>query len=301
MRDNTLRKVVPGGWVPLRDGAPTGQGRWTGWKCGPEGAPLLVFLHGFLGTGADWRDVVGLGESLSSRWQCLAVDLPGSGLDGATPPCEPGSVLRVARATVAQVRAVGKGQPAVWVGYSMGGRVALTAALQSPSLVRALVLESANPGLSHAEERLRRAELDTRRAEEIRRGGIEAFVDRWYRKVSVFASLQRRPALLESCVHRRQISNSAMRAAHMIETMSPGRCPDAWPLLPELVAPTLLLAGQEDPSYVERLSRAAARMPAARFETVAGAGHNIHRERPEVFVRLLRHWLEGLGGEGEKR
>src|SRR5699024_8067238 len=51
------------------------------------------------------------------------------------------------------------------LGYSMGGRVALSFALRHPDYVSHLILESASPGLKTIEERLNRQQQDAKLAE----------------------------------------------------------------------------------------------------------------------------------------
>ena len=60
----------------------------------------------------------------------------------------------------------------------MGGRLALSFAIQYPEKVRKLVLESSSPGLKTEEERNRRIQ-DEKLANLIQNNGIEEFVDYW--------------------------------------------------------------------------------------------------------------------------
>ena len=62
-----------------------------------------------------------------------------------------------------------------WIGYSMGGRVALAAAIERPERVGSLVLESVSPGLKSEVERAARRSLDAALAERIVQGGIKEF------------------------------------------------------------------------------------------------------------------------------
>ena len=61
-----------------------------------------------------------------------------------------------------------------------------------------------------------------------------------------------------------------------------------------VTAPTLLVWGKEDrlvpPVYADEFTR---RIPGARVQTVDGAGHVPHLERPEIVARMLREFLVG--------
>ena len=63
--------------------------------------------------------------------------------------------------------------------------------------------------------------------------------------------------------------------------------------LARIGVPTLVLWGEADGIVTPAYGRAyAAGIPGARFETIAGAGHHPHIERPEAFVDRLAAFLE---------
>jgi pimeloyl-ACP methyl ester carboxylesterase len=63
--------------------------------------------------------------------------------------------------------------------------------------------------------------------------------------------------------------------------------PSLWDALPKLQVPALLIAGSEDPKYVELNRRMSESMPAATLALVDGAGHNVHLERPAEWLALV--------------
>ena len=86
--------------------------------------PRLVLLHGFTQTARSWN---GLGDGLSNRFEVVSIDAPGHG--GSS---EVRADLPSGAALVADADAGGHG---TYVGYSMGGRLALHVALAFPQLV----------------------------------------------------------------------------------------------------------------------------------------------------------------------
>ena len=63
--------------------------------------------------------------------------------------------------------------------------------------------------------------------------------------------------------------------------------------LRRIFAPTLVLWGESDGIVTPAYGRVyAAEIPGARFETIAGAGHHPHLERPEAFVDRLAAFLK---------
>jgi len=123
------------------------------------GVPL-VFLHGFLGCSADWKEVV----SYLPSWPCFGVDLPGHGTSPFFPVFDfisPAPKFHL-------------------IGYSMGGRLALRYALDHPERIEQLFIASAHPGLATSEERKKRLENDARVAKELLELPIDEFLKRWY-------------------------------------------------------------------------------------------------------------------------
>jgi len=250
------------------------------------GEPLLL-LHGFTGSAATWRD---LWPRLAVRFRVLAVDLPGHG--GSDAPADPAryTISRVAADLVAVLERRAA-RPAHWLGYSMGGRLALYAALHHPMAVRALLLASASPGLATATEREQRRAADEALALRIERDGVANFVDEW-QQLPLFAGLSRLPAEAQAELRRQRLANSAAGLANSLRGMGTGAQPSLWARLPELVAPTLLVVGAEDDKFVNINRRMAARLPAAELRVVPDAGHTVHLEQPAAFLAAILSSLD---------
>ncbi len=104
---------------------------WT--AVGPEDAPAIVFLHGTRLTRAQWQPQL---RRLARTHRCVAIDLPGHGMQAGKP-----FTVEAAAAAVAEVieAAVPAGR-AVLVGLSLGGYVAIETAERYPDRVAGLVL-----------------------------------------------------------------------------------------------------------------------------------------------------------------
>jgi pimeloyl-ACP methyl ester carboxylesterase len=99
--------------------------------------PPLVLVHGLGGTIENWR---ALAPALAVHHRVLVPDLPGHG--GSSPLAEAPHVDSLADAVLAITDAEEAGD-AVWVGHSLGGVVAIRAAVLRPDAVRGLVLAAA--------------------------------------------------------------------------------------------------------------------------------------------------------------
>jgi 2-succinyl-6-hydroxy-2,4-cyclohexadiene-1-carboxylate synthase len=235
--------------------------------------PRLVLVHGFTQTGRSWSSIA---TDLARDRRVLLVDAPGHGASAST---------RVDLRDGAELLGRAGGE-AVYVGYSMGGRLALHLALVKPDLVRALVLVGATAGIDDDDERDDRRIADERLADEIESDGVDAFLTRWLAQ-PLFASLPRDAAAIDD---RRR--NTAAGLASSLRLAGTGRQQPLWDVLPALAMPVLVVAGDRDAKYVALGHRLAMGIGEnARFAAVQGAGHAAHLEQPARFVAILREWL----------
>jgi 2-succinyl-6-hydroxy-2,4-cyclohexadiene-1-carboxylate synthase len=228
--------------------------------------PGLVLVHGFTQTGASWEPVAG---RVRERYRPLAVDLPtGPSWDAVT-----GWVaqrVRDHRATTL-------------CGYSMGGRIALAAALDLGGELDHLVLIGASPGISDPAERAARRAADKAQAAEIEREGVEAFADRWGAQ-RLFATQS--PAVA-AAARADRLRHGTGDLAATLHTLGTGVMPSLWDALPRLETPTTLVAGALDPRFVALAEAMADRLPRAEVVVVPSAGHAVQLEDPQAIAALL--------------
>jgi pimeloyl-ACP methyl ester carboxylesterase len=107
-----------------------------------------VFIHGLGGTTATWDGVV---AALSDRYETVAIDLLGHGRSPV--PDDPADYTRDrALVDIDEVLAELDG-PAVLVGHSLGGYLALAHAATRPGATRAIVVLNTGPGFRDPEKR----------------------------------------------------------------------------------------------------------------------------------------------------
>jgi len=258
---------------------------------GPDTAPLLLMLHGFMGCGEDWREVIGY---LPPQRRYLLVDLPGHG-DSALQevPAERG-MAAVSSALVTLLDGLRVPRCDI-LGYSMGGRLGLYLAVNHPDRVRRLALESASPGLAEEVERRARREHDEHLARKLETEPLERFVRDWYRQ-PLFASLGRDPGRLEGLVKRR-FNNDPRGLALSLRGIGTGRQPSLWSELGQLTMPVLLIVGEEDRKFQVVAEKMMAGIERAELFVAGRAGHNVHLETPEAFSRCVARFLGSESGE----
>jgi 2-succinyl-6-hydroxy-2,4-cyclohexadiene-1-carboxylate synthase len=232
----------------------------------------LVLLHGFTQTGRSWQPVR---DVLGARYRAVAPDLPGHGQFAWRRPA-------TFAACDAYLRAL-TDAPFTLVGYSMGGRIALHAALAVGARVRRLILIGASPGLADAAEREQRRVSDAVLADRIEAIGVEAFAREWAAQ-PLFAGMPRGIADQIDTDRRR---NTATGLAAALRGLGTGVMPPLWERLEELAMPVDLVVGERDEKFKAIAERMAERIPAAQVHVIAAAGHVAHLEQPGALAELL--------------
>jgi pimeloyl-ACP methyl ester carboxylesterase len=244
----------------------------------------VVFLHGLFGQGRNWTQI---GKGLAERHRVLLVDLPHHGHSS----WEDGfDYLRVADRVAGLLDA---GDPVTLVGHSLGGKVAMVLALRHPELVERLCVVDVSPvaydHLSEFEKYVaamrgldlasltQRSDADAALATAVPDATVRAFLlqnlhrdgDRWRWRANL------------------EVLGAALPTI------------GGWPEsqlagLPPYRGAVLWVAGARSdyvgPEYSSAMDRW---FPGNRRVTIKDAGHWVHSEQPEVFLEVLRRFVEG--------
>jgi 2-succinyl-6-hydroxy-2,4-cyclohexadiene-1-carboxylate synthase len=251
-----------------------------------EGRPV-VLLHGFTGRGASWS---GLVHDLRRGHRTIVLDLLGHGRSDA--PADPARyAVDCQAADVATILMRLAAMPADVIGYSMGARIALRLAVDHPSAVDRLIMESPSAGIPDPDERAARRARDELLAQALERDGIAAFVDRWEAQ-PIFASHAGLTAAARRRLHRQRLANRPVGLAASLRGAGQGVGPPLLDRLARVDAPALVIAGALDKAGRERAETVANALPDARLAIVPGAGHTPHLEQPTAFRRLVDAFLD---------
>ncbi|MGH1490349.1 MAG: alpha/beta fold hydrolase [Acidimicrobiales bacterium] len=240
----------------------------------PTGAPL-VLAHGFTQNVNCWGRFAQL---LAERSPVRAVDMAGHGQSGHDDAdlAASGELLAAA------------GGSGIYVGYSMGGRVALHTALAHPELVQGLVLIGATAGLDDPADRAKRRAADDALATRLVDDGLPQFLDRWLAN-PLFAGLDD-----ESAARTQRLSNRAEGLAASLRACGTGTQQPLWDRLGQLAMPVLIIVGDQDKKFTTIGRRMAAAMTATDAELLSIPGtHAVHLEKPDetaaaVLERIAR-------------
>jgi pimeloyl-[acyl-carrier protein] methyl ester esterase len=247
----------------------------------------LVLLHGWGMNAAVWDALpADLGHGLVQH----RIELPGHGASPFSPEwgAGPGSLWRWADACLAAAP-----ERAIWLGWSLGGLVALAAALRAPKRVRALILMTATPRFVQATDWTPAMQEQT----------LEQFHDGLLTDPAVtlgrFLALQ---------VRGSEHARAVLRTLHHELTLRPAPDPAALTLglellrdedlrgpLPDIRCPSLWLFGSHDalvpPGVAERVELL---MPGARTQIIQGAAHAPFLSHPQETTAAIQPFLAGL-------
>ena len=251
--------------------------------------PPLVLVHGLGGIIENWS---ALAPALAERHRVLVPDLPGHGRSAPLPEARDIDALTEAVLAIADGEEIGG---AVWFGHSLGGLVAVRAAVLRPETVRGVVLAAA-AGIGSAS----RAAHVTLAVLGLARPGrvIAPFRHAW-----AHSRLGRRvafgwwgiadpdalePELAEAFLVGPARHTDTRQAARALLVSDPRR------ELDRVTCPCLCLWGASDNWVRPGDGMEYARRLGAPLRTIAGCGHLLIGERPDACLAAIRDFLESL-------
>lgn len=240
----------------------------------------VLALHGFTGRGSDFGALAAAMPGV----RFATPDLPGH---GPAPRLPAGLDACLATIYGAVEKTAG---PPVLLGYSMGGRIALHAALATPERFAALVLIGASPGLEDPEECATRAQSDRELAARIRRADTASFLTEWDAN-PLLAGRDRMPEPWRTRSLEARRENRPEGLAASLDGVGTGVLPSLWNRLPEIRIPVLVISGAHDTKFTVIGNRMAGLIPGARTAVIAAAGHATHLESPEAVAPVLRDFI----------
>jgi esterase len=254
--------------------------RVTEWA-GPS--PSVVCLHGLAGHSREWD---ALAAVLDGR--VLAPDLRGHGWSDWAQSYSVDAHVRDVAVVVEEL----VGGPAIVVGHSLGGIVAMSLAADHPDLVEGLVV--VDIGSELPDDAVAQALNSDDRPDSFPdpQAAVAALRDR--NPFSVDESLQRRVTygLVE-----RSPDRWIWRHDPSAEVPQPDALEGMWERWCAVRTPSLVVRGEHSPWLTPDLM---ARMAEARADvdvvSIAGAGHNAHTDQPDPFHQAVIAWLVHTAG-----
>jgi pimeloyl-ACP methyl ester carboxylesterase len=239
--------------------------------------PELVFLHGGAQNAHTWDTVaMALGRPL------VAIDLPGHGhSDG---PADGSTDLASNAADIATVIEQLAPDARCVIGMSLGGITTLALVDARPDLVRSVVLVDITPGVNQDKASAIVAFVD----------GPESFpdFDELLARTKEFNPTRSESSLRRGILHnalQRPDGSWVWRYRRFVDRRSPMDMSSLWDAVERIDVPVLLVRGMRSGSVVDDADEAelVRRLPSARIEHVAEAGHSIQGDDPLELARLI--------------
>ncbi|MBO9495978.1 2-succinyl-6-hydroxy-2,4-cyclohexadiene-1-carboxylate synthase [Thalassotalea sp. G20_0] len=261
-------------------------------------APVLVLLHGFLGSANDWGSLL---APLQDDYCLITIDLPGHGSSQWLEEDKQGADyfcyrLEQTVQTIEQVEGISLKRFNL-LGYSLGGRLAMAYTTAFPQRVAQLLLEGAHPGLVSEQERSDRYRSDLQWARRFTEESVADVLLDWY-KQPVFSDLN--DSQIRSLIAERSKGSGSI-LANALMAFSLSKQPDYRRALSRLKADCQLspgsplsvhyFYGENDHKFGQLGQHLLTEHVIHSVHPVTGCGHNVHREQPEAMARLLRELL----------
>jgi pimeloyl-ACP methyl ester carboxylesterase len=260
---------------------------------GPLDAPVLCFVHGIAGSSATWTPVM---SRLSDRYRVIAPDLLGHG-ESAKPRGD--YSLGAYASGVRDLLTILGHEGATFIGHSLGGGIAMQLAYQFPEMCERLVL-TCSGGLGREVHPLLRV-IAAPGSEYVlpvvltsRVHGAAGAVGRFLGKFG----LRGDPLLGEIWASYTRLTDARTQRAfvHTIRAVidvAGQRVSARDRLYLAREVPTLIVWGDRDAVIpVAHAHVAHELMPGSRLEVIAGAGHFVPIEQPDLVAGLLRDFLD---------
>ncbi|RLQ98301.1 2-succinyl-6-hydroxy-2,4-cyclohexadiene-1-carboxylate synthase [Falsibacillus albus] len=246
----------------------------------------IVLLHGFTGDGTTWSETV---RHISHHHKVILIDIIGHGKSDAPTNLERYDI-QCAAEDLAEILNNLNIKKADFLGYSMGGRLALTFAILFPTRVNRLILESSTPGIKSEMERSERRQKDSALARRILDEGMVAFVDYW-EDIPLFSSQKRLPEEVQKNIRMQRLGNSPIGLSNSLLGMGTGSQPSWWERLNAIELPVLITAGGLDRKFCLIGKDMQDHLKNAQYKEIPHCGHAIHVEDPQKFGTIIEEFL----------
>ncbi len=246
----------------------------------------LFLLHGFTGSALDWNFIY---KDLTKKVFPVTVDLIGHG--NSDSPNEVNFYLT--ESIVEQLKIIIENfteEKVFLLGYSMGGRAALSFALKYPQNIKALILESASAGIKTENERFEREKKDEELSNFILNNPIEKFFDYWM-ELDIFSTQKRFSNQKLAEIRKSKLGNNKIGLANSLKGFSTGKMPSYYTDLKTFLPETLLISGELDSKFTDINIEMASLLPNSTHNIIKNSGHNTHLEEPKKFIESVNRFL----------
>jgi len=250
---------------------------------GPDDAPAIIFIHGFPLNKSMWDIQV---ESLKENYRVIAYDIRGHG--NSDPGIDEFFIELFVNDLLHLMKKLGI-EKSILCGLSLGGYIALNAALKYPDRFDALILNDTQCIADTPDIKENRCQAIIR----IMKDGVEQYANEIVKNLFALESFTKKENVIDTVKEmiintpKQSLCNTLHALAERKETCS---------RLKEINIPTLILVGNEDKiTPIAVAQKMHEKLLTSKLEIIPQAGHLSNLENPIAFNNHLVKFLEVVG------
>jgi esterase len=260
---------------------------------GPDQAEVVVFLHGVMGSGANWRRIT---PTFRKSYRVLTYDQRGHGWSFKP---EKGYGPENYAEDLKLILDELKIEKIHLVGHSMGGRNALHFAHEYPDRLLSLVIEDIGPeGNPKAMERTAHL-LDLVPTPFVSKAAAKEFFEKEFpNRIANHPQKKILGSYFFTNIEEKSDGTADWRFNKngILISLKAGHFRPRWEQVRDLKCPTLFIRGQNsDDLTAQELAKVKQVNPHIQTVEIANAGHWVHFEQPEEFIRVLAEFFDIVG------
>lgn len=261
---------------------------------GPENAPKMVFLHGVMGSGANWRKII---PAFQKDFRILTYDQRGHGWSfkpssGYSPEDYAEDLRRI-------LDELGWGQ-VILIGHSMGGRNALHFAQKFPERVEALVIEDIGP---EGNPKAMQKTIDMVEMVPVpfqsKIAAKEYFNHDFVEKMSHNPKADILGQYLYTNIEQQADGRANWRFSKdaILTSLMEGHFKPNWQAVRDFAMPVLFIRGEHSDDFPkDEYLKVLDINPRVKGVEIANSGHWVHFDQPKAFIDAIKHFLhDSLG------
>ncbi|MBI4304413.1 MAG: alpha/beta fold hydrolase [Chloroflexi bacterium] len=236
----------------------------------------IIFTHGYAGTTKSWQGQV---AAFSKKYRFITYDMRGHGQTDAPADLSKYALEYLIEDIYQLLRHLGI-KKAVVGGLSLGGYLTLHFYRQHPDMAAAIILMGTGPGYRTPEKAKDWNETRLECAKILETGGIKAFMASKYSAEDYYTA----PDVM--------MKHNPKGLANI----SRGLMQNPWGLdiLPTIKVPTLVVCGERDANFLTATDYMVSKIPGAQKAIIAGAGHGVNIDQPQLFESTVLGFLGKL-------
>lgn len=260
---------------------------------GPESGKKVVFLHGVMGSGANWRRVT---PAFSKDYRVLTYDQRGHGWSFKPPAgYTPEDYALDLKLILDELN----WDHVAIVGHSMGGRNALHFAHKFPQRVSALVIEDIGPEGNKTAMQKTIDMVEMVPAPFASKADAKNYFEtEFVQKLGGSSGAKVLSQYFYTNIEQQNDGRADWRFSKkaILATLLDGHFKPRWDAVRDLRVPTLFVRGERSVDFLrEEFEKVLAINPQIRGVEIADAGHWIHFDQPQAFINCVRDFFHAVG------